>query len=91
MKEQTEVPKKNSNHGSTTEISSLVNCPNICNCNPGKHPMGKELDENGNCNFFCSSWNECGDSPKHRAGQDCTSCLVGTVRGKGWFRKFNQM
>jgi len=50
-------------------------CPSSCQCKSGH----RSVDENGNCNFWCSKYGYCGEYEAHKEdGVDCRGCTVFT-------------
>ena len=50
-------------------------CPNTCKCEAGATwDGGKELNNQGYCEYHCSKWGYCGNGTKYSDGTDCTGC-----------------
>ena len=55
-------------------------CPEECRCTSGgADDGGKDVNDAGYCNHFCSKWGYCGEGVEYEKGDsiDCTGCSSG--------------
>ena len=50
-------------------------CPSSCKCTSASGYKFHKVDENGNCNYWCSEHGYCGEKDTHKEnGVDCRGC-----------------
>ena len=56
-------------------FSATSVCPSSCKCTSASGYKFHKVDENGNCNYWCSAHGYCGEMDAHKEyGVDCRGC-----------------
>ena len=66
---------------------SKLECGPHCKCKPGSViDGGKEVNEHGYCEFYCSTYGHCGDGTQFKTGTDCTACKMSGKKLVVWWQ-----